>query len=93
MTPKGWAAHVGRVYFDKPLHAMKPPPPWAQQLSSQIGHDGKMHMVGSLMQGMADSLSAALDFAHFDGGMECINATPRGILRFNNKTLEEAFDD
>ena len=87
-----FAAHVGRVYFDKPLGGMQPPPPWSQQLSGQLGHDGKVHMVGSLMQGMCDSLAAALDFVHYDGGVECINATPRGMLRFNNMTLEEAFD-
>ena len=61
--------------------------------SCVIGIDGHACMVDAQMLGYRDYFMAALDIMQHEAGLECINATPRGILNWNNRDLDEVFND
>ena len=55
-----------------------------------LGIDGKACSVDARMLGWKDYFMAVLDIVQYEGGTECVNATPRGILNWNTQSLEEA---
>ena len=61
-----------------------------KRLNPMLGHDGTACMSNAVLLGWCDYFKAVLDIAQYEAGMECVNATPRGILDWNCKTLEEA---
>lgn len=86
---------ASRVYFDRALsdYTQARCPNWLRTPSlPERGVDGRMVLVTQDCQASADYFAAMLDIAKYEAGMECINATPRGVLRFNNMELDEALD-
>jgi hypothetical protein len=84
-----------RVYFDKAMsdYVKNRCPNWLRMPSlPELDHNRKMVLVTQDCQAHADYFAAELDIAQYEGGMTCINATPRGLLRFNNMGLAEALD-
>ena len=86
-----WAHLPARVYFDQPYGALNGAmPPWAQKPQAIMGHDEKAVLTTASLHGMGQFFVACCDFLQYSGGVEVINATPRGLVRWNNQTLEEA---
>lgn len=84
-----------RVYFDKAMedYRQNRMPAWLRSPSVPVlDVRGRMVLVTQDGQGGADYLAAESDIAKFDAGLEVINASARGILRFNNMGLAEALD-
>lgn len=88
--------HVpARLYFDRPYasYSAASLPGWAHGPVPAFGHDGKACMVSRPCLGNADYLVAALDFLHYEAGVEIVNCTPTGVLVWNNRDLEEVLEE
>lgn len=83
-----------RMYFDKYFKQTHyaTDAGWENKMLPLVGINDRACMSDPNLVGHVAYFSAVLDFLHFDGGVECINATPRGLLRFNCMGLEEALD-
>lgn len=95
--PEDKSKHVvepTRMYFDRDwngTHYAKDPQ-WIRRAIPVIGNDNRAVMLDPLLAGHRTYLEAALDICHFDAGMWCANASPRGTLMFNNMDLDAALD-
>lgn len=85
-----WGHLPSRIYYDRPYGQGGPMPPWAQAPQPIMGHDEKAILTTAGLHGMGQFFTAACDFLQYSGGVEVINATPRGLVRWNNQTFEEA---
>jgi hypothetical protein len=88
-----------RMYFDRMWYhthyAGKAPDGHKHFLSRHIpavGIDGHPCSVDARMIGWRDYFMAVLDITQYEAGVECVNATPRGILNWNVRALEEALE-
>ena len=61
---------------------------WLQNQSALIGIDGRAVSTNPDWVCHRNYLLAILDIVQYEGGMECVNATPRGILNWNTRDLE-----
>ena len=84
-----------RMYFDRlweHTHYAQDPF-WRTKLNPIIGIDGKACLADAQLIGYKDFFSAVLDIVQFEGGVECINASPRGILNWNVRALGEVLEE
>ncbi len=87
--------HPTRMYFDKDwqsTHYAKDQN-WIKRAMPCIGIHNRCVMVDPGLSGHRTYMEAVLDILHHDAGVECINASPRGTMRFNCMDLEEALED
>lgn len=66
---------------------------WRQKLVAVHGVDGKACLVDAQLIGYADYFAAVLDVVQYDGGVECVNASSRGILNWNVRPLAEVMEE
>ena len=86
-----------RMYFDRmwnSTHYAGTTPEqhaaYCARLNPMLGNGDQACMADAVLIGHCDYFQAALDIVHFEGGVDVVNATPRGQLRWNNRALEEA---
>jgi hypothetical protein len=88
-----------RMYFDRMWHTTHYAGSsdasrqlFCKHMNPLLGHGGKACMANAVLIGQCEYFQAVLDIIHYEGGTECVNATPRGQLMWNNMSLEEALE-
>jgi len=86
--------HPTRFYFDKDWNHTHYASnrEWIQTALPAIGIGNRCVMEDPILAGHRSYIEAICDVLHYDAGVEVVNASPRGLLKFNCKPLEEALD-
>lgn len=81
-----------RMYFDKAWNQTHYAhnEGWIKGVLPALGIGNRAVEIDPWLSGHRNYFLAVLDILHHDGGVECINASPRGTLFFNCMSLEEA---
>lgn len=81
-----------RMYFDRMWHHThySADTEFLKKLLPLQGHNAKACVANADLLGHRDYFDGVLDIIHHEAGVEVVNATPRGLLRFNPKRIEEA---
>ena len=88
-------AEPRRMYFDRMwfhTHYGSDQQAFLSRHLPAMGFDNMAASVDARMIGWAAYFMAVLDIIQYEGGVECVNASPRGMLTWNCRPLEEALE-